>query len=91
MARSKQPAVRRESSSEFFNRDTARWEDVNGKAVVANGRRPATAAAEVPEKEAGVVQLVIAVAGIYASLYAPGISLSIPRRKIRPFIHANEP
>ncbi|KFA50726.1 hypothetical protein S40293_07844 [Stachybotrys chartarum IBT 40293] len=65
MARSKQPAVKRESSSEFFNKDTARWEDANGKVVAANGRRPA--AADVPEKEAGVVQLVIAVAGIYAS------------------------
>lgn len=72
MARSKQPPVRRESSSEFFNRRTASWEDADVKdKSVANGKSTATApkAAPVQDKaESGVLQLVIAVAGIYASL-----------------------
>jgi UDP-galactose transporter B1 len=81
MARSKQPPVRRESSSEFFNKRTATWEDTsaekansmgqsNGGATDdAVGKAVEVVAAEVGEKkEAGVVQLVIAVAGIYASL-----------------------
>jgi UDP-galactose transporter B1 len=72
MARTKQPAVKRESSSEYFNKRTASWEGpseakaadgTNGKAgpVV----KPIVPAMET--KEAGIVQLVIAVAGIYAS------------------------
>lgn len=74
MARSKLPPVRRESSSEFFNKRTATWEDANGK--VPGGKAPAVVvpvtargpAAAQAKPEAGVVQLVIAVAGIYASL-----------------------
>lgn len=77
MARSKLPPVKRESSSEYFNKNTASWEDTNGKAKRAksatNGQ--ATEAQPAPEAVdhdkdagAGVVQLVIAVAGIYASL-----------------------
>ena len=74
MARSKLPPVKRESSSEYFNKNTASWEDTNGKAKSAtNGQ--ATGAQPAPEAVdhdkdggAGVVQLVIAVAGIYASL-----------------------
>lgn len=63
MARSKQVAVRRESSSEYFNKQTAKWEDASGK--LANGNAKSDAA-KAPE--AGVLQLVIAVVGIYASL-----------------------
>lgn len=69
MARSKQPAVKREPSSEFFNRETATWENTNGNGKVANGHVPETVLDMGLEKpDAGVVQLVIAVAGIYASL-----------------------
>jgi UDP-galactose transporter B1 len=70
MARSKQPAVKRESSSEFFNKQSAEWEDANGKEVKAtNGHTaPSTLAQDASKGEAGLVQLVTAVAGIYASL-----------------------
>ncbi|CAH0026841.1 unnamed protein product [Clonostachys rhizophaga] len=74
MARSKQPAVKRESSSEYFNKKTADWEKTidgaskekqsNGQ-VANGGAKPAKGSPA--KKEAGVVQLVIAVAGIYAS------------------------
>ncbi|KAK1251048.1 hypothetical protein MKX07_005603 [Trichoderma sp. CBMAI-0711] len=69
MARSKQPAVKRESSSEFFNKQSAVWEDANGKEVKAtNGHTaPSTLAQDASKGEAGLVQLVTAVAGIYAS------------------------
>ncbi|KAM0463762.1 hypothetical protein ACHAO4_000485 [Trichoderma viride] len=69
MARTKQTAVKRESSSEFFNKQSATWEDSNGKEVkAANGHAAsATAAVQEAAKEAGIVQLVIAVSGIYAS------------------------
>jgi len=80
MARSKQPPVRRESSSEFFNKRTATWEERNAGSeglAKSNGdatrdpvdKAAAAVAVEVGEKkDAGVVQLIIAVAGIYASL-----------------------
>ncbi|KAG8416730.1 UDP-galactose transporter [Metarhizium acridum] len=72
MARTKQVSVRRESSSEFFNKQTASWVDTDGrgdKLQVTNGY---AAAADGPAlgsatPEAGVVQLFISVAGIYAS------------------------
>ncbi|KID91036.1 UDP-Glc/Gal endoplasmic reticulum nucleotide sugar transporter [Metarhizium guizhouense ARSEF 977] len=72
MARTKQVPVRRESSSEFFDKQTASWVDTDDrgdKLQVANGY---TAAANGPasssaKPEAGVVQLFISVAGIYAS------------------------
>ncbi|OAQ70380.1 solute carrier family 35 member B1 protein [Pochonia chlamydosporia 170] len=72
MARTKRVPVRRESSSEFFNKQTSSWEDANGrgeKSQVSNGL---TKAANGPslhdaKSEAGVVQLIISVAGIYAS------------------------
>jgi UDP-galactose transporter B1 len=78
MARSKQPAMKREASSEYFNKKTSSWEDstkaqavANGKATngvaKANGRLADHEVTE--EKGAGIVQLVIAVSGIYASLY----------------------
>lgn len=70
MARSKQPAVKRESSSEYFNKKTADWEttiDGASKEKQSNGH-VANGGAKPAKKEAGVVQLVIAVAGIYASL-----------------------
>ncbi|KAH6998543.1 UDP-Glc/Gal endoplasmic reticulum nucleotide sugar transporter [Ilyonectria sp. MPI-CAGE-AT-0026] len=71
MARTKQPAIKREASSEFFNKTTATWEDTNGSGKghkMANGQ-PATAKTDAAHEkpEAGVVQLVVAVAGIYAS------------------------
>ncbi|KAL6809206.1 UAA transporter [Trichoderma sp. SZMC 28013] len=66
MARTKQAAVKRESSSEFFNKQSAEWEDVNGKESKAtNGH--AAKASKPAQGEAGLVQLVTAVAGIYAS------------------------
>lgn len=73
MARSKQPPVKRESSSEYFNRKTATWEDANGSKVSVVNGHSSPAKAPVNEahdrgSEAGVLQLVVAVAGIYASL-----------------------
>ncbi|KAK0766765.1 hypothetical protein N5P37_000493 [Trichoderma harzianum] len=66
MARTKQTAVKRESSSEFFNKQSAEWEDVNGKESKAtNGH--AAKSSKPAQGEAGLVQLVTAVAGIYAS------------------------
>lgn len=66
MARTKQAAVKRESSSEFFNKQSAEWEDVNGKEPKAtNGH--AAKSSKPAQSEAGLVQLVTAVAGIYAS------------------------
>ncbi|RFU79939.1 hudp-galactose transporter related isozyme 1 [Trichoderma arundinaceum] len=70
MARTKQPAVKRESSSEFFNKQSATWETANGKETKATNGHAASsksAAQESGKGEAGLVQLVIAVAGIYAS------------------------
>jgi UDP-galactose transporter B1 len=78
MARSKLPPVKREASSEYFNKETASWEDTNGRAVsngAAKGGKT-TSAKPTPEAVVGtaddhggaVLQLVIAVAGIYASL-----------------------
>ncbi|RSL41041.1 hypothetical protein CEP53_013005 [Fusarium sp. AF-6] len=68
MARSKQPAVKREASSEFFNKTTAAWEDTNGAHKGSNGHAVKKAADVVPLKQdAGLFQLVVAVAGIYAS------------------------
>lgn len=62
MARTKQVPSRREASSEYFNKEKAAWEDTNGK-------NKSNASAAPAKSEAGVVQLVIAVVGIYASLY----------------------
>jgi solute carrier family 35 (UDP-galactose transporter), member B1 len=70
MARSKQPAIKREASSEFFNKTTATWEDTNqSQKVPSNGNIVSKAVpSSAPAQEAGLLQLVIAVAGIYASL-----------------------
>lgn len=73
MARTKQPAVRRESSSEYFNRRTATWEDANGQEKKrGNGQQTVAVESRAVDdhagSEAGLVQLVISVAGIYASL-----------------------
>lgn len=70
MARTKQPATKREASSEFFNKTTANWEAINGHHTISNGhaKKFTAAAAALERPEAGVVQLVVAVAGIYASL-----------------------
>jgi UDP-galactose transporter B1 len=72
MARSKQPAIKREASSEFFNKTTATWEDTDKtQKSTSNGNlvKRAVDATPAPAPEAGVLQLVIAVAGIYASLW----------------------
>lgn len=79
MARSKLHPVKRESSSEYFNKKTESWEDTdrkgkavtNGKATNGVARETAKSAESVDggkDGGAGVLQLVIAVAGIYASL-----------------------
>lgn len=69
MARTKQPAIKREPSSEYFNKETATWEKANGNGKASNGLVPDQIVDLSLEKpDAGVVQLVIAVAGIYASL-----------------------
>ncbi|KAF4505415.1 hypothetical protein G6O67_007369 [Ophiocordyceps sinensis] len=62
MARAKQPAVRRESSSEYFNKSTASWE--KDERTLVNGGAKGRA---VSEPAAGLLQLVVSVAGIYAS------------------------
>lgn len=60
--------MKRETSSEFFNKETATWENANGNHTVANGHEASQKAKVAAEgRDAGVVQLVIAVAGIYAS------------------------
>jgi UDP-galactose transporter B1 len=70
MARSKQPAIKREASSEFFNKTTATWEDTNqSQKSLSNGNiTNKVLPVPAPAQEAGLLQLVIAVAGIYASL-----------------------
>ena len=71
MARSKQPAIKREASSEFFNKTTATWEDTDkSQKGASNGNivKKTVGAMPASAQEAGVLQLVIAVAGIYASL-----------------------
>jgi UDP-galactose transporter B1 len=87
MARTKRQPVQRESSSEYFNKKTATWEETreNGKAAsnghAANGASKANgkladAMLDVEKKDsAGLLQLVIAVVGIYASLYVDVPSL----------------
>ena len=79
MARSKLPPVKREASSEYFNKETASWEDTNGRAVsngaAATGKTtrsakpgPEAVVGKADDQGGGVLQLVIAVAGIYSSL-----------------------
>ncbi|KAM3512690.1 hypothetical protein MY11210_003643 [Beauveria gryllotalpidicola] len=64
MARTKQVPSKRQASSEFFNKETAEWEASDGKPKT-NGY---VAVKSAPAKaDAGIVQLVIAVSGIYAS------------------------
>ena len=81
MARTKQATpLRRDPSSEYFRRDTAgspsrspgSWdkEMSNGE---SNGHANGSAAkgSAAAQNEAGAMQLLVAVGGIYASLYAP--------------------
>lgn len=71
MARSKQPAIKREPSSEFFNKSTATWEETDqSQKTSSNGSivKMAVDATPTSAQDAGLLQLVIAVAGIYASL-----------------------
>jgi solute carrier family 35 (UDP-galactose transporter), member B1 len=68
MARSKQATpVRREVSSEYISKQTIA-QAKREASELANGRAKAEMM-PVDKKDAGVTQLVIAVAGIYASLY----------------------
>lgn len=65
MARTKQAApVRREVSEEYFSREAKPRKGVNG--VASPGKREVEAPTE--KKEAGVMEVAIAVGGIYASL-----------------------
>jgi UDP-galactose transporter B1 len=67
MARSKQaPPIRREASSEYFSRKSS-FQGSGDSAKQSNGK-VAAPAPRAEAKEAGVLQLLIAVAGIYASL-----------------------
>ena len=77
MARSKQATpIQREPSSEYFSKSDrsprskpVTPSEANGK---ANGKAGIGAAAIAPSKQdAGIVTLVVDVAGIYASLYVP--------------------
>ncbi|KAG5981767.1 hypothetical protein E4U55_002596, partial [Claviceps digitariae] len=71
MARTKRAPVQRESSSEFFDKKTASWQDgegtANGHVKAANGAVGGGKDDDDSRPDAGVVQLVISVAGIYAS------------------------
>ncbi len=78
MARTKQVPNKRQASSEFFNKETAEWESSDAKSK-SNGSVAAKAApAAAAKADAGIVQLVIAVSGIYASLYAPSFLARAP-------------
>lgn len=70
MARTKRAPVKRDASSEFFDKKTAAWQNGNGAAAQAGS--PASG-------EAGILQLVISVAGIYASLYVNDRTLNTER------------
>lgn len=81
MARSKQATpVRREISSEYFGRHSSPQSGKTspGANALSNGAAtPGIAAGlEVDKKDAGIVQLMIAVGGIYASLCALPARLS---------------
>ncbi|GAB0132628.1 hypothetical protein EsDP_00001057 [Epichloe bromicola] len=71
MARTKRASVKRESSSEFFNKQIATWHETNGddgRVKGTNGHREAArVSVDDSRSDAGLTQLVISVAGIYAS------------------------
>ncbi|QPH01852.1 hypothetical protein C2857_006055 [Epichloe festucae Fl1] len=71
MARTKRAPVKRESSSELFNKQTASWDETNGDDGRVKGTNGHLEAAHVSvddsRSDAGLMQLVISVAGIYAS------------------------
>ncbi len=82
MARTKQVPNKRQASSEFFNKETAEWESSsgpkstsNGAVVVAKAAAPTTPATKA---DAGIMQLVIAVSGIYASLCVFPLKNNVP-------------
>jgi solute carrier family 35 (UDP-galactose transporter), member B1 len=87
MARTKQAnPVQRTPSSEYVTRQNgAAANSVNFHSTVepapSNGAalagKTAIAPREIEKKEAGILQLVIAVAGIYGSLYVPSSSSSV--------------
>lgn len=71
MARSKQATpVRRQTSSEYFSKQDLARTPSNG-AAKPNGKADSVVApaAHVETREAGALQILIAVGGIYASLY----------------------
>lgn len=72
MARTKQLAVKREASSEYFNKKTASWEAPTEEEVKGATGDGATAAegavVEHVRRDPGLLQLIIAVVGIYSSL-----------------------
>ncbi|OAQ99928.1 hypothetical protein LLEC1_03739 [Akanthomyces lecanii] len=71
MARTKQVPNKRQASSEFFNKETAAWESSSGAKPTSNGAvvaaKDAALRAPAAKADAGIMQLVIAVSGIYAS------------------------
>ena len=65
MARTKATPVRREVSEEYFSRETR---SRKGNNVVASPERRDAEKASAAKKEAGFMEVAIAVGGIYASL-----------------------
>lgn len=77
MARSKQATpIRRQTSSEYFSKqDTLTRTPSHGNGATTTKPGSKTAAPAVVEaKEAGALQILIAVGGIYASLYVANLS-----------------
>lgn len=72
MARTKQPAIRREPSSEYASRQSRDWisNDSDYKKMAANSSRKTVVPLKIlsEKQESGVAQLMVAVSGIYASL-----------------------
>ena len=65
MARTKATPVRREVSEEYFSRE---MRSRKGKAAAVSPRAPEPVPEAAPKKEAGALEVAIAVGGIYASL-----------------------
>lgn len=87
MARSKQATpIRREASTEYFSKRDVPKRTVSGETTAqSNGNLktavpvavPTTASAAAKVSEAGALQILIAVGGIYASLYVIRSSLRL--------------
>lgn len=81
MARTKPTPVRRQSSSEFFSRDTTSptkrvSRNLDKEIEKTNGQVEKVVDALAPAKHAGVKELVFCVGGIYASLYVYDVVIS---------------